>query len=120
MDRTYKKIEYTPNVKLDTAQDWPSIVKNFAEYRLPISCRCWNDNSGMHLAANSGPNSGCQHLFSAQQWADAVPDSGFLTSRMVYRGESDTWSSNILSMGRALALLLSKLIAMVKVKIGLI
>ena len=65
--------------------------QKIAEDRLPISCRCWNDNSGMHLVANAGPNSGRQHLFSAQQWANAVPNFGFLTSRMVCRGKSDTW-----------------------------
>ena len=64
--------------------------QKFAEDRLPISCRCWNDNSGIHLAANAGPNSGRQHLFSAHQRANAVPNSGFLTSRMVCRGKSDT------------------------------
>ena len=68
--------------------------QKFSEDRLPISSRCWNDNSGMHLAANSSPNSGRQHLFSAQQRANAVPNSGFLTSRMVCRGKSDTWPSN--------------------------
>ena len=45
-----------------------------------ILCRCWNDNSGMHLAANFGPNSGRQCFLSAQQRADAEPNSGFLTS----------------------------------------
>ena len=35
--------------------------------RLPIWYRCWNDNSSMHLAVNSGPNYGRQHLFLAQQ-----------------------------------------------------
>ena len=69
--------------------------QKFAEDRLPISCRCWNNNSGMHLAANSGPNSGCQHFFSAQQRANAVPNSGFLSSGMVCRGKSDTWPSNV-------------------------
>ena len=58
---------------LDTAQHWPRIGKNVVKDRLPISRRCWNDNSGMHLATNS------------------VPNSGFLTSRMVCRGKSDTW-----------------------------
>ena len=51
--------------------------QKFAEDRLPISCRCWNDNSGMHLVANVGPNSGRQYLFSAQQRANAVPNSDF-------------------------------------------
>ena len=72
-----------PSAKLDTAQHWPSIGKNFSEDRLPISCHYWNDNFGMHLAATSGPNSGRQHLFSAQQRADAVPT-------LVFRGKSDT------------------------------
>ena len=94
--------------------------QKFAEDGLPISCRFWNENSGMKLAANSGPNSGRQHLFSAQQWADAVPSSGFLTSRMVCRGKIDTWRSNVPSMGRTLALLLSELDAIVKVTIGLV
>ena len=94
--------------------------QKFAEDRLPISCRCWNDNSGMHLAANSGPNSGRQHLFSAQQRANAVPNSGFLTSRMVCRGKSDTWPSNVPSMSPTLALLLSELDAIVKLTIGLV
>ena len=94
--------------------------QKFAEDRLPISCRCWNDNSGMHFAANAGPNSGRQHLFSAQQRANAVPNSGFLTSRMVCRGKSDTWRSNVPSMIPTLALLLSELDAIVKMKIGLV
>ena len=94
--------------------------QKFAEDWLPISCRCQNDNSGMHLAANSGPNSGYQHLFSAQQRANAVPNSGFLTSRMVCRGKSDTWPSNVPSMGWTLALLLSELDAIVKMTIGLL
>ena len=54
-----------PSAKLDTAQHWPSIGKNVAQDRLLISCPCWNDNSGMHLTSNSGPNSGRQHLFPA-------------------------------------------------------
>ena len=74
----------------------------------------------MHLAANSGPNSGRQHFFSAQQRANAVSNSGFLTSRMVYRGKSDTWHSNVPSMARTLALLLSELDAIIKVTIGLV
>ena len=92
--------------------------QKFAEDLLPISCRCWNDNSGMHLACNSGPNSGHQYLFSAQQWANAVPNSGFLTSRMVCRGKSDTWPSTVPSMSPTLVLLLSKLDAIVKMTIG--
>ena len=92
----------------------------FAEDRCPISCRCWNDNSGMHLASNSGPNSGRQNLFSAQQRANAVPNFGFLTSRMGCRGKSDTWPSSMPSMGQTLALLLSELDAIVKVTIGLV
>ena len=87
---------------------------------LPISCLCWNDNSGKDLAANFGPNYGRQHLFSAQQRADAVPDSGFLTSGMVCRGQSDTWFSNMPSMGHTRALLLSQLDAIVKVTIGIV
>ena len=109
-----------PSAKLDTAQDWPSIGNIFAEDRLPISCRCWNDNSGRHLAANSGPNLGRQHLFSAQEQADAGPNYGFLTYRMVCRGESDTWPSNVPSLGCALSLLLSELDDIVKVTIGLV
>ena len=92
----------------------------FAEDRLPISCRCWNDNSGMHLAANAGPNSGRLHFFSAQQRANAMPNSGFLTSRMVCHGKSDTWPSNVPSMSPTLALLLSELDAIVKMTIGLL
>ena len=88
--------------------------QKFAENQLPISCRCWNDNSGMHLAANSGR----QYLFSAQQWANAVPNSGFLTSGMVCRGKSDTWPSNVPSMSPTLALLLSELDTIVKMTIG--
>ena len=57
--------------------------QKFGGDRLTISCRCWNDNSGMHLAANSCLNSGRKNLFSAQQRANAVPKSGFVTSRMV-------------------------------------
>ena len=76
--------------------------------------------SGMHLTANSGPNFGHQHLFSAQQRADAVPNFGFLSSIMVCRGKSDTWPINVPSMGRTLALLLSKLDATVKVTIGFV
>ena len=68
----------------------------------------------MHLAANSGPNSGRQHLFPAQQRANAVPNSGFLTFRKVCRGKSDTWLSNVQSMSPTLALLLSGLYAIVK------
>ena len=94
--------------------------QKFAEDRLPISCRCWNDNSGMHLAANSGPNSGRQYLFSAQQWANAAPNSGFLTSGMVCHDKSDTWPNNVPSMSPTLALLLSELDAIVKITIGLV
>ena len=75
--------------------------QKFAEDRLPISCRC-------------------QHLFSAQQRFNTVPNSGFLTSRMVCRGKSDTWPSNVPSMGRTLALLLSELDVIVKVTFGLV
>ena len=57
----------------------------------------------MHLAANSEPNSVRQHLFLAQQRADAVPNSGFLTPRMVCCGKNDTWPSNVQTMGRTLA-----------------
>ena len=96
------------------------IEKNVAEDRLPISCRCWNDNSGMDLAANSGPNSGRQHLFFAHHRPDAVPNSGLLTSGMVCRGKSDTWPSNVPSMGQTLTLLLSELDLIVKVTIGLV
>ena len=108
------------SAKLYTGQHWPSIGKNVTEDRLPISCRCWNDNSGMYLAANSGINSVRQHLFSVQQRANFVPNSGFLTSRMVWCGRSETWSSNVPSMGRTLALLLSELNAIVKGTIGLV
>ena len=69
----------------------------------------------MHLAVNSGPNFDRQHFFSAQQRAGAVSKSGFLTSRMVYRGKSDTWPSNVPSLGRILALLHLELDAIVKV-----
>ena len=69
------KMEWYPSAKLDTVQHWPSIGKNVAEDRLPILRRCWNDNSDLHLVANSGPKSGRQHLFSAQQRADSVPNS---------------------------------------------
>ena len=74
----------------------------------------------MHLGANAGPNSGRQHLFSAQQRANAVPNSRFLTFKMVCRDKSDTWPSNVLSMGQTPALLISKLDAMVKMTIGLV
>ena len=94
--------------------------QKFADDRLPISCRCWYDNSGMHLAPNSGPNFGHQHLFSAQQRANAVPNSGFLTSRMVCRAKSDTWPSDVPSMNPNLALLLSELDAIVTMTIGLV
>ena len=94
--------------------------QKFAEDRLPISCHCWNDNSGMHLAANSGPNSGRQHLFSTQQRTNAVPNFGFFTSRMVCRGKSDTLPSNVPSMSPTLALLLSALDPIVKMTIGLV
>ena len=107
-------------MKLDTTQDWAKIDKNVAEDRLPVSCRCWNDNSGMHLAVNCGPNSGRQDLVLVQQRADAVSNSGFLTSRMVCPGKSDTWPSNVPSMDGTLALLLSELDAIVKVTIGLV
>ena len=69
----------------------------------------------MNLAANSGPNSGRQHLFPAQQRANAVPNSGFLTPRMFCPGKSDTWPSNVPSMGRILSILLSALDAIVKI-----
>ena len=52
-----------PSAKLNPAQPWPSIGKIVAEDRLPISGRCPNDNSGMHLAANSGPNSAANTCF---------------------------------------------------------
>ena len=74
----------------------------------------------MHLAANSGPNSVRQQLISEQQQVDAVPNSGFLTSRIVFCGKSDTWSSTVPPMGRNLALLLSRLDAIVKVTISLL
>ena len=74
----------------------------------------------MHLAANTGPNSGRQHFFSAQQRADAGLNSGFLTSRMVCRGKSDTWPSNVPSMSPTQALLLSDLDATVKITIDLV
>ena len=45
-----------PSAKLDTAQHWSSIGKNVPEDRWPILCRCWNDNSGMQLVADSGQN----------------------------------------------------------------
>ena len=99
----------SPSANLDTAQYWPSICKNVAEDRLPISCRCWNDNSGMHLAANSGPNSSRQYLLSAQQRVNAVPNSSFLTSRIVCHGKSNTWPSNVPSMGRTLTFLILEL-----------
>ena len=70
----------------------------------------------MHLATYSGR----QHLFSAQQRADAVPNSGSLTSRIVCRGKSDTWPNNVPFMGRTQTLLLSELDAIVKVTIGLV
>ena len=54
------------------------------------------------------------------QRTDAVPNSGFLTSRMVFRGKSHTWRSNVPSMGRTLVLLLSELDAIVKMTIGLV
>ena len=55
-----------------------------------------------------------------QKRANAVPNSGFLTSRMVSRGKSDTWPSNVPSMSPTLALLLSELDAIVKMTIGLV
>ena len=106
-----------------TRSQCPTLAQHhqkFAEYRLPILCRYWNDNSGMYLAANSGPNSGRQHLFLTQQRANAVPKSGFLTSRMVSRGKSDTWHSSVPSVARTLALLLLELDAIIKVTIGLV
>ena len=105
-------------VRYGPALDQPR--QKSAEDRLPISCRCWNDNSGIHLSNNSGANSGRQHLFSAQQRANAVSNSGFLTSRMVCRGKSDTWPGNMPSMDWTLALLLSELDVIVKVTIGLV
>ena len=74
----------------------------------------------IHLVANFGPNSDRQHLLSAQQRADAVPNSRFLSSRIVCRGKSDTWPSNMPSMDQTLALLLSEMDAMVKVTISLV
>ena len=75
-------------------------------------------NSGMHLADNSGPNSGRQHLFLAKQRPDAVSNSGFLTFRMVCHSKSDTWLSNVPSMGWTLDFLFSELNIIVKVTIG--
>ena len=72
----------------------------------------------MHLAANSGLNSDRKHFFSAQQRANALSNFDFLTSRIVSRGKSDTWRSNVPTMGRTLALLLSELYAIVKVTNG--
>ena len=109
-----------PSAKLDTAQHWPSIGNFFAEDRLPILCRCWNYNSGIHLVDNFGPNSGRQHFFPAQQRADAISNSGFLISRMVCYGKSDTWPSNVPFVGLTLALLLPELDAIVQVIIGLV
>ena len=74
----------------------------------------------MHLASNSGPNFGRQHLFLSHQRVDGVPNPGFLTSRMVCLGKNDTWPSNVQSMGWTLALLLSELDAIVKVTIGFV
>ena len=57
------------DVLLDTSRYFrygPTLAQHrqkIAEDRLPISCHCWNDNSGMHLVANSGPNSARQHFF---------------------------------------------------------
>ena len=87
-----------PSAKLDTAQHWPSIDKSVAEEWLPILRCCWNDNSGMHLVANAGPNSGRQHLFSAQQRANPVPTSGFLTSRI-----RENWLSMVPILGQVSA-----------------
>ena len=94
--------------------------QKFADDLLPISCRCWNNNSDMHLATIAVPNSGRQHLFSAQERANAVPIPDFLTSRMVCRGKSDTWPSKVPSMSPTLVLLLSELDAIVKMTIGLV
>ena len=109
---------YFPKCEVRYGPTLAQHCQKFAEDRLSILCRCWNDNSGMHLAANSGPNSGHQYLFSAQQWASTVPNSGFLTSGMVCRDKSDTWPSNVPSMSPTLALLLSELDAIVKMTIG--
>ena len=49
-----------------------------------------------------------------------MPNSGYLTSRMVCRGKSDTWSSNVPTMGQTVALLLSELDAIVKMTTGLV
>ena len=94
--------------------------QKFTVDRLPRTCHYWNDNSGIYLATNSGPDSGRQYLCSAQQRANAVPNSGFLTSRRVCRGTSETWPSNVPSMGWTLTLLLSELDAIVKMTIGLV
>ena len=118
---TYARFRiYIPKCEIRYGPTLGQHRQKFAEDRLPISCRCWNDNSGMHLAANAGPNSGRQHLFSAQQRANAVPNCGFLTSKMVCRGKSDTWPSNVPSMSPTLAPLLSELDAIVKMTIGLV
>ena len=116
---TQKKIRY-PKCEIRYGPTLTQHRQKFAEDRLPISCRYWNDNSGMHSAANAGPNSGRQHLFSAHQRANAVPNSGFLTSRMVCRAKSDTWPSNVPSMSPTLALLLLELDAIVRTTIGLV
>ena len=116
----FQKLRSIPKCEVRYGPTLAQHRHKFAEDRLPISCRCWNDNPGMYLAANPGPNSGCQHLFLAQQRADAVPNSGFLNSGMVCRGKSDTWPSNVPSMSLTLALLLSELDAIVKMTIGLV
>ena len=106
--------------QLDTAQHWPSIAKNLSRFdcQYPavaglITPVCtWRPILAQILVANT-----CVRY---SKRADAVPISGFLTSRMVCGRNSNTWPSNMLSRGQTLSLLLSKLDSIVKVTIGLI
>ena len=75
--------------------------QKFSEDWLPISCRCWNDNSGTRLAANSGPMLRQTLVFSLPECFAVVkvthgseiccpgPDSDFSTFRTGCRSESD-------------------------------
>ena len=81
----------------------------------------YNENPSAEIdTVQHWPTNGRQDLFSAQQRANVVPNSGFLTSRMVCRDKNDTWPSNEPSMSPNLALLTSELDAIVKMTIGLV
>ena len=108
-----------PSANLDTAQHWPGIAKNL----LKINCQ-YRAVAGVvtpvctwrPILAQTLDTSTCFRHSNGPM----LCRTGFLTSRMVCRGKSDIRPSNLLSMGRTRALLLSELDAIVNMTIGLV